>query len=420
MVSEDHFIGETFSTPSGGVLTVLSVCPKSSNVKIYNLSCSICSEDIELFPELFKSRKGCLVRGQIPCGCSKVTKWTKKQYQVRVSRSCTERGYKFLGFSGNKVMHSTKLKLKCNADDNEWSTTSLNDFFHSETGCPVCGKLKAANSITKPVEVMTGSFMLSGKFLDGTVFTRNVHNNGDRRCWDVYCPKCSNDEYVVSGLCSGVFTARTTHLRRGKRPCRCSHAYCWTKDQREYKLFKVMEDEGLKFKGWGDGYINSRSKFNWLCLFRHKCSTTFGNFIGKNSRCGTCEKIRKKENGIGYGYYPHRKDEKDFLYILNFDSLYIKVGRSFDVDKRITKLVTYSGVSKVNIKILKLYTETHQVVYDTEQWLHQELAAMGFYHTGSTWSIETFHTDCIGYLESLLLQSGVSTKLQDSYKSTKD
>ena len=56
-VVSEHFVGSTLPTPKGGVLTVIGLSARESRAKYYKTRCSICSEDTELFPDLFESKK---------------------------------------------------------------------------------------------------------------------------------------------------------------------------------------------------------------------------------------------------------------------------------------------------------------------------------------------------------------------------
>ncbi|HDG1611232.1 TPA: GIY-YIG nuclease family protein [Vibrio cholerae] len=105
----------------------------------------------------------------------------------------------------------------------------------------------------------------------------------------------------------------------------------------------------------------------------------------------------------------HRKTVIDYLYVINFkkDGC-IKVGRSFDVEKRTRQLLRVSNHKQDEIDILAVYTGTHQEVYDTEQRIHEELARGGYYHNDSDWSVETFDPDCENVLFHLLDKSGLS------------
>lgn len=68
------FLGSEFNTPKGGVVRVESLLGKEDFIggsNVYLLSCSICSEDTELWSVgSIYSKKGNLLSGKIPCGCS--------------------------------------------------------------------------------------------------------------------------------------------------------------------------------------------------------------------------------------------------------------------------------------------------------------------------------------------------------------
>ena len=114
--------------------------------------------------------------------------------------------------------------------------------------------------------------------------------------------------------------------------------------------------------GFVSGYKNNRSYFEYICKIHGKQSVNYDNFINKKSRCGGCARDKQKDLGNRNGYYPERKDEQDYLYILNFNNKFIKVGRSFIVDKRIDTLKSLSQIKK--IYKLRIFTATHQEVYD--------------------------------------------------------
>ena len=48
-----------------------------------------------------------------------------------------------------------------------------------------------------------------------------------------------------------------------------------------------------------------------------------------------CYKETQKEQGYFYGYYPDKANETDYLYLYRIKGLpYLKVGRTFDPDRR--------------------------------------------------------------------------------------
>ena len=96
MAKIDTFIGTKI-----GTLTVIGIHSKTIRWdKIYSVECSICSPDTELFPEIFKSSKSNLTKGQIPCGCSNTTRWTEYQNIIRIKRHCLKLGVFFFSRLG--------------------------------------------------------------------------------------------------------------------------------------------------------------------------------------------------------------------------------------------------------------------------------------------------------------------------------
>ena len=89
------------------------------------------------------------------------------------------------------------------------------------------------------------------------------------------------------------------------------------------------------------------------------------------------------------------------MYILDFNGKFIKVGRSFDVDERIRGLKYESGVPKSKIHKLRIFTATHQEIYDYEQELHKKLREGGFQYYVD-WSTECFENCCLNVLNSLI------------------
>lgn len=88
------------------------------------------------------------------------------------------------------------------------------------------------------------------------------------------------------------------------------------------------------------------------------------------------------------------------------------------VSKPSSGLLKLSKIPRKNIKILKVFTSNHQTIYDTEQWIHEELTDRGFYYNkrDGRWSIELFETDCLHALGYLLKD----TDLEDVSEEYKD
>lgn len=170
---------------------------------------------------------------------------------------------------------------------------------------------------------------------------------------------------------------------------------------------EVCREFNYQFVGFPDGYKNAFSRFEYNCSKHGIQNVSYNDFINNGSRCPTCWKERQLDSGNGNGYYPERKDEQDFLYVLDFDSQFIKVGRSFDVAERIKDLRKPKNSGIKNIIKLRTFTATHQEIYDLEQDILEELRERGFQHY-VPWSTECFENDCMFVLNNLLNSSGLN------------
>lgn len=313
---------------SDGKLEVIGIAGKDKwEVSLFKVTCIECSKDKELFPDgYFISRKGNLVNGQKPCGCSKRLKWEYWQFLILARRAGEKKGFIVHGFAEPFKNAHTKLNLECLKDGHKW-TASINDIINNGSGCPKCKYELHKEQLKTPEDVAL------------------------QKCIDI----CKEMDYDVIGF--------------------------------------------------ADGYKNNRSRFEYVCKIHGEREVSYDKFVNGGRRCGGCardENIRRlREDGNGNGYYPERKDETDFLYILNFNNQFIKVGRSFDVDERIKGLKYESGIPKNKIHKLRIFTATHQEIYDYEQELHSELRERNFQHYVD-WSTECFENGCQFILNKLL------------------
>lgn len=308
-----------------GKLEVIGLHQESINGKpaLFQVICTECSKDKELFPDgYFVSRKGCLVRGKKPCGCSFNPKWKDWQFLILVRRIGEKKGFIVHGFAEEFKNANTKLKLECLKDGHKW-TASINNIINGGYGCRKC----------------------SNRYIP-------TEQEALQKCIDI----CKEMDYDVIGFVNGY-----------------------------------------------NGTLKTRFEYN--CKIHGKQEVRYHNFITNGSRCGHCWKDKQleilRDLGNGNGYYPERKDEQDFLYVLDFDGKFIKVGRSFDVDERIKSLRTLSKVPKKRIHKLRIFTATHQEIYDYEQELHSELRERNFQHYVD-WSTECFENDSLFILNKLL------------------
>lgn len=280
VLNSDSFIGSKFKN-----LEVLYWDGARQNgVKVYTVSCSVCSKDTELFGDgLFKTTKHSLTDGKIPCGCAPARKWTQHQYSVLIQRKASTKGYT-VSFAGHIFNRSdTEATLSCRSG-HTWTTkykTILAGY-----GCPHC-----ANAVkVVPDDIQVASFLETGKFKQGTKFWRSENiGSGGKLKWYSTCPTCSNDAFVKAGLCNGVFESDVGMLKKGSLPCRCSKKINWTKEQREHQISEVLKNStDYKFVAWateGTGWVDG---LVIDCAIHGESIIPSGEFLHKNRRCVKC------------------------------------------------------------------------------------------------------------------------------------
>ena len=151
-------------------------------------------------------------------------------------------------------------------------------------------------------------------------------------------------------------------------------------------VFQLLEDEGFKNKK----ALTRNIKILNYCLL-----------ITSDSKITKVFNINKNATPAKLVYKPC----DCYLYVMNFNDEYIKVGISYDVDKRKSELMKLSGVK--NIEILYKYKGDRQRVYKGEQYIHKELESQGLDHKESTWSTETFQLNAIAKVKQILDSSSL-------------
>lgn len=304
---KDDFIGNIFGEE--GQLTVVGWDGvKSHSNKIYKVHCTKCAKDEELFVDgCFYSIKGSLVRGGLPCGCSKKPNWTEEQYKIRINRKCKEYGdLEFLGFSDEFKGNRTKLKLQCSKHEEPYvyEKTTIANLFSGQRGCHLCKIDTTKLTNIKPDQGMIDSFFASGVFKEGTKFYRSERKDskGVLSYWNYTCPLCYNDEYAKEGLCSGVFESGGDCLQKGILACRCGNYY-WNKEQREYQINKRIREESIPyvFLGWINDYKNKNSKFKYKCKEHGEQKVSVDKFLNSQQGCPQCAGNNQQEcyiNGV--------------------------------------------------------------------------------------------------------------------------
>lgn len=241
-------VGSTFINKVGIIYTIVGLHKKCNQNKdvYYHLRCNKCSEDNELYPKPFVILRLNLLKGVIPCGCSKYYRWGKEQYTVLLERRCKETMNCFIGFQEWKT-YKTRVNLKCKIHNEIFSAT-IETFLNKDIRCKKCKLLFRSRTSE---EYHIDKFLVTEKFKEGTVFCRDLDtedSKGYYNHWKIKCPICYNDEYTTNGLCSGIFTAIGPSLQSGNTPCRCGNKFLWSKEQREYQIQKALYEGGFRYK----------------------------------------------------------------------------------------------------------------------------------------------------------------------------
>lgn len=163
---------------------------------------------------------------------------------------------------------------------------------------------------------------------------------------------------------------------------------------------KMCLDKGYIPLGFPNGYINNRSRFEYICPKHGKQNVRYNNFVINKRSCRYCGLESRREIGKTYGRYTNRSEEKDFLYILNFGEKYIKVGRSFNIKSRISSLKSESGIS--DIRVIAVYSSLHKNIYKIEQKIHDELRSNNYDYLSANWSTEIFKNECVELLYKII------------------
>lgn len=310
---EDNFIGQEFVTPKGGILKVVGKSEKS----LYKLSCSICSEDKELFSDpVFYSYRFSLKDGSIPCGCGLSPKWNEQQNLIRAKRSVKD-SISINGYSEEYKGNTTRIECVCKIDNHVWYP-EIRHIINKESGCP----------------------------------------------------RCSSN---------------------------------FVKDQEDVENFIKEKLQGTKYNfiGFKNGYVNCYSKFQYECTEHGVSEIALTNFRSRGrATCKECSKaVLKQKSEELYGHYPERDKELDNLYVLSVNDNVIKIGRSFDIKRRLRELKRYSKSS--DIKVIESIQDTHDQIYYLEQYIHKELKSLGL-HKPTTWSTECFDIRAKDHINELI------------------
>lgn len=326
----------------------------------FNVHCPTCSNDnyvtkgacTGVFTSEYKALKL-----NTPCRCGSF-KHTKETLRIKAEAHCIREGYTFIGYVGDfniKEHYMTKCKVGCTVHPKEVKTLTLNEILHV-TGRLVC------RSCTKQSNIE-----LADKEINKVVSSNYIvfHTKSLSEV-AVLCTRCSFDNYVGVGLCSGVWYTNKASILKGGISCRCSKTPSWTLAQREYQIKQIMKDEGnkLSFDRWTTPHLGvDDTRFNFTCQKHGVFNININNFTNSSKRCRGC-----RDENMRWAQYSDRHQEDDYLYIVEMSNeveSFCKVGRSFNPEANRFRDYRkyYSCIEHIIIK------STHYKVFSIEQKL---------------------------------------------------
>ncbi|AGH32046.1 endonuclease [Vibrio phage PWH3a-P1] len=454
MDSKDNFIGYIFKTDKGSTLIVRGDNGLNGNKKKYILTCSVCSEDEELWPYgSIDSTKSNILKNSTPCGCSNYTRYTDKQkitiisrylndnwynkfkvrkrslnykgrfvvecskcskdgelypfgsitinerlyenphpncgcakkhdrypFQIEVicKRKCKELGYEFRGFVGDTINVNTYLKLYNPLTGNYWETTIIDAFLRGHQDPELTGD-RISSSVKKNCKYYADKIyeVLKPK---GYKVISNISVDG------------YNSRFKIECNIGHVYETSVSKIMRGHGCKEC----CWDKQRTvfhspEELARSLCMDQGFIYLDIVIGKLNKDSRVSFICEnnIQH---TKLLKSLKYSSNCTCCSKGN-------FGYYKDRVDESDTLYIIKSNKGFVKIGRSFDFNRRLSDLEHHFCCT---FEVLHIISDKHKHIYNLEQWLHEELYKRGFYFKTEPVSVETFDIDSLEAINFLL------------------
>lgn len=312
------FVGEYFDTRAGGRIYVASRsnfgCDSNA---FYEVVCSLCHADIEMFPDFLLTKKASILKGFFPCACSNNCNYDERQWALRCSR--VKAKCKFIGFSGAFIGQMTRVRLRCGRHSDSVTTTAK-EWIKSCHGCMRCVSEDMGKRQTLPEENMRKRFFETGKYGSNISFRRM----SNPKKWMLSCSACAEDAFSING-CESSWIRDYGNFLDGKLPCRCSPAHRWTRKEDEIRLRSLRHE----FVRWENE--RKKSRYEDVAILRCKIHGEYRQKVAQTINAGSgCQKC------AAYGFNPGKPA---YLYCLVSSCMkYVKIGITGNTDQRIGML----------------------------------------------------------------------------------
>lgn len=304
---QEGFIGKQFTNGvTDGVLTVASKLKEGSK---YLCSCSICSEDKDMFPYgSISMTKDSLERGGLPCGCNIRYRYNERQTLLMAERMCMARDYILHGVSSRRSPNGnlkTFIDITCKLTDGRKKEMPLANFRMGRDIQQRSSLLKTGVPLLTEIDQVHN---LKEKFPN----YRNLKMKREPdNTWVITCPVCSTDTMSGLDITHSAFRTDVIRLRAGVSICRCNRAL--NKEEQTTLIKATLIKEGATFISWSGIIIGNNEQYSYVCKGGHSCNSTYGNFA-QGKRCKLCANI---ETGNRY-----RADTDYWQDIVNNNVLY--------------------------------------------------------------------------------------------------
>lgn len=264
------------------------ICVGETISKDLVVKCPVCSEDPELFGDgLFVMPKGDLIKGAIPCGCSKKPFWSDEQFKTKINRIIKENNIntKILSIVG-ETKKTKRVNFICEMHGNY--DKSLVHVLSKVNGvmCPDCiDRFKIKD---EDIDVVKTKFNIP----DYIKITRSdkVNNKNKKEYLNVHCPLCASDIYGVSGTCDGNFLVTTYQFMKGKLTCRCYSNPILTEEQNLIRAKNILISCGKQDNiiGYAGLYKGTSSKLLRFCPEHGEYKTGYKDLMRDLCGCPKC------------------------------------------------------------------------------------------------------------------------------------
>lgn len=387
------FIGTERKLENGCRQKVVGFHGKSkSGEAIFKISCEICDYYSDIFPDKILMTKHNFNKGVVSCLCNDRSFMPKGENQKNAYyRKIVEdelHGYKYLTYTVNKG--STLLVLECNVCSSDYEMfpegTILYNIHTKTVTCPCYSKFyrKTSHQFKILIERRCLSVGYEVVYLDDNISsgsTITLLNPVTGNIWDTSVDNFLNNKR------GDPKNATLATAERCRKPLLVVN-----KNIQEH--LKVLQG---CFLGWEGEYRNNLSRFNWRCKNGHLITSKVVGFLNLKNGCKECIKT---ETNL-YGYFPDRLSHVDNLYVVSVDNRYLKVGRTFDIENRLSGLKSQSGCK--DIKFIFTIKGWHKDIFNLEQSLLELLKVNGKLDMCG-WTTESCSLDSIPLIKTCVVE----------------